>query len=98
MIKILKFGEVSANDIFARTEPTVNVEAVVSEIIENVKKNGDKALYEYSEKLEVGPTPASPGPMLLSVAATAVKFVVKSRLSTLINKIDTASIVIYAAI
>ncbi|MDD6479644.1 MAG: histidinol dehydrogenase [Oscillospiraceae bacterium] len=52
MIKILKFGEVSANDIFARTEPTVNVEAVVSEIIENVKKNGDKALYEYSEKFD----------------------------------------------
>ena len=52
MIKILKFGEVSANDIFARTEPTVNVEAVVSEIIENVKQNGDKALYEYCEKFD----------------------------------------------
>ena len=52
MIKILKFGEVSAKDIFARTEPTVNVEAVVSEIIEDVKKNGDKALYKYSEKFD----------------------------------------------
>ena len=52
MIKILKFGEVSANDIFARTEPNVDVEAVVSEIIENVRKNGDKALYEYSEKFD----------------------------------------------
>ena len=47
MIRILKFGEVSANDIFARTEPTVNVEAVVSEIIDNVRKNVDKALFEY---------------------------------------------------
>ena len=52
MIKILKFGEVSADDIFARSEPAVNVEAVVSEIIENVKKNGDKALYEYCEKFD----------------------------------------------
>ena len=52
MIRILKFGEVSANDIFARTEPTVNVEAVVSEIIDNVRKNGDKALFEYCEKFD----------------------------------------------
>ena len=52
MIKILKFGEVSKDDIFARTEPAVNVEAIVSEIIENVKKNGDKALYEYNEKFD----------------------------------------------
>ena len=49
MIKILKFGEVSADDIFARTEPAVNVEAIVTEIIENVKQNGDNALYEYCE-------------------------------------------------
>ncbi len=52
MIKILKFGEVSADDIFARVEPAVDVQAVVSEIIENVRKNGDKALYEYSEKFD----------------------------------------------
>lgn len=52
MIKILKFGEVSKDDIFARTEPAVNVEAIVSEIIENVKQNGDKALYEYNEKFD----------------------------------------------
>ena len=52
MIRILKVGEVSANDIFARTEPTVNVEAVVSEIIDNVRKNGDKALFEYCEKFD----------------------------------------------
>ena len=33
MIKILKYGQVQKDDIFARTEPTVNVEAVVTEII-----------------------------------------------------------------
>ena len=52
MIKILKCGEVANNEIFARTEPTVNVEAVVAEIIENVKANGDKALFEYCKKFD----------------------------------------------
>ena len=52
MIKILKCGEVSNNEIFARTEPTVNVEAVVAEIIENVRQNGDKALFEYCKKFD----------------------------------------------
>lgn len=52
MIKIMKYGEVANSDIFARTEPKVNVEAVVSDIIANVRKNGDKALYEYCEKFD----------------------------------------------
>ena len=52
MIKILNFGEVSSEQIFARTENIVNVEQVVSEIIANVRKNGDKALFEYCEKFD----------------------------------------------
>ena len=52
MIKILKFGEVATEKIFARTENTINVEAIVSEIIANVRKNGDKALFEYCEKFD----------------------------------------------
>ncbi len=52
MIKIYKYGEVSNADIFARDNPTANVSDIVSEIIENVKKNGDKALFEYSEKFD----------------------------------------------
>ena len=51
MIKILKYGEIADDEIFARTEPSVNVEGIVSEIIENVKKNGDAALFAYCEKL-----------------------------------------------
>ena len=52
MIKILKCGEVSNDEIFARTEPTVNVEATVAEIIKNVRERGDKALFEYCEKFD----------------------------------------------
>ena len=52
MIKILKFGEVAAEDIFARAVPTVNVEEVVADIIDNVRKNGDRALFEYCRKFD----------------------------------------------
>ena len=52
MIKIMKYGEVAADEIFARAESTVNVESIVAEIIENVRKNGDKALFEYCEKFD----------------------------------------------
>ena len=52
MIKILKYGEVANSQVFARVEPSINVEAVVSEIIENVKKKGDQALFEYCEKFD----------------------------------------------
>ena len=51
MIKILEYGKVANDEIFARTEPETDVEAVVAEIIENVKKNKDKALFEYCESL-----------------------------------------------
>ena len=52
MIKILKYGEVENKDIFARVEPRVNVEETVTQIIDNVRKNGDKALFEYCEKFD----------------------------------------------
>ena len=52
MIKIMKYGEVPVTEIFARTEPAVNVEGIVTEIIANVRKNGDAALYEYCEKFD----------------------------------------------
>ena len=52
MIKIMKYGEVAAEDIFARTEPTFDVADIVTDIIDNVRKKGDKALFEYSEKFD----------------------------------------------
>lgn len=52
MIQIMKYGEVPASDVFTRTEPAVNVESIVTEIIANVRENGDAALYEYCEKFD----------------------------------------------
>ena len=47
MIKIFKYGEVSPDEIFARENPTANVADAVSDIIDNVARRGDAALYEY---------------------------------------------------
>ena len=52
MIKILKYNEVSANQIFARCDAVSNVTDIVTDIIANVKTNGDKALFEYCEKFD----------------------------------------------
>ncbi len=52
MIKILKYGEVDNKDIFARAVSSLNVEEIVAQIIENVRNNGDKALFEYCEKFD----------------------------------------------
>ena len=52
MIKIMKYGEVTPDEIFARVEPVVDVEAIVTDIIKNVRQNGDQALFEYCEKFD----------------------------------------------
>ena len=52
MIKIFKFGEVPAKEIFARFSPTASVEGVVAEIIAEVVKNKDEALKAYALKFD----------------------------------------------
>lgn len=52
MIKIMKYSEISKDEIFARTEPAVDVSGIVTAIIANVRKNGDSALYEYCRKFD----------------------------------------------
>ena len=52
MIKILKYGEVAPDEVFARVEPTVNVTDIVTGIISDVRENGDAALYKYCEKFD----------------------------------------------
>lgn len=50
MIKILDYN--AGDKIFERNDPVSDVSGVVSEIIDNVIKKGDKALFEYSEKFD----------------------------------------------
>ena len=52
MIKIFKYGEVDNCSIFDRTTKAASTEKTVSEIIADVRKRGDTALYEYSEKFD----------------------------------------------
>lgn len=52
MISILKYGEVPNDEIFARGTAVTDVSAIVTDIIENVKNNGDKALFEYCKKFD----------------------------------------------
>ena len=52
MIKILKVGEVSPEEIFARELPTQSVEGVVADVIARVRAEGDKALYDYTERFD----------------------------------------------
>lgn len=52
MIKIMKYKEVPKEEIFARKEQAADVSETVAEIIENVKQNGDRALFEYAEKFD----------------------------------------------
>ena len=52
MIKIFKYGEVPAREIFARENPTANVSDIVSDIISNVISRGDEAIFEYARKFD----------------------------------------------
>ena len=52
MIKILDYNKLTPEEVFDRTVPTANVADIVSDIIKNVRENGDKALYEYCEKFD----------------------------------------------
>lgn len=52
MIKILKYGEVSNDEIFTRGSAVSDVSGIVSGIIEDVRARGDKALFELTEKFD----------------------------------------------
>ncbi len=52
MIKIMKYGELDNSEIFERVTPAFDVSGIVSDIIADVKKNGDDALYRYCEKFD----------------------------------------------
>ena len=52
MIKILNVNEVARDEIFSRFEPTASVEGIVSEIIADVRRRGDQALFAYTERFD----------------------------------------------
>ncbi|MBR3036681.1 MAG: histidinol dehydrogenase [Lachnospiraceae bacterium] len=52
MMRILKTGEVPNEEIFSRAVPQVDVEAIVSGIIADVRARGDEALFELTEKFD----------------------------------------------
>ena len=52
MIKIYEYGQVENKEIFARMAPKANVEKIVTYIINDVRENGDAALYRYCEKFD----------------------------------------------
>ena len=52
MIKILNYNELSYDEIFARFEPTSSVEDIVADIIKTVRRDGDKALFDYTARFD----------------------------------------------
>lgn len=52
MIQILRYGEVANEEIFARSMPKMNVEDIVADILYDVRKNGDSAVFAYCEKFD----------------------------------------------
>ena len=48
MIKVMRYGEISNEEIFSREMIQNQVEKPVAEIIQNVRSRGDAALREYS--------------------------------------------------
>lgn len=52
MIRILEYGQIDHSEIFIRSTSNAGVEKTVSEIIADVRKNGDKALFAYCEKFD----------------------------------------------
>ncbi len=52
MIRIMKFGAVAPEEIFARATPGIDVSSVVADILRDVRARGDAALLEYTEKFE----------------------------------------------
>ena len=52
MIKIMKYAQVSAEEVFSRVVPSVNVEKIVSDILLDVKQQGDQAVLNYTRKFD----------------------------------------------
>ena len=77
MIQILKYGEVPNDEIFARVVPEVDVRAIVSDILQNVRTGGDRAVLAYTEKFDKAALTClevSPGEMAQGVSQVDAEF------------------------
>ena len=52
MIRILNYGEVPVSELLLRGVPEEDVRGVVTEIIETVRRDGDRALFSYAERFD----------------------------------------------
>ena len=52
MIKIMKYGQVPASEIFDRGTAADDVSGIVRDIIKDVSENGDTALKKYCAKFD----------------------------------------------
>ena len=77
MIRLMQFGAVPPEEIFARAVPEIDVRAVVADILRDVRERGDAALREYNERFEKAKPPAlevSPEEMDAALAGTDPAF------------------------
>ena len=52
MIRIIPYSQTNLDKVFARVTPQSDVTGIVSQIIDNVRKNGDAALFDYCERFD----------------------------------------------
>ncbi len=52
MIKIYNYNEVSAEELFGRKADSMDIAAIVKDILADVKQNGDKAVLAYGKKFD----------------------------------------------
>ena len=77
MIRIYKSREVGEQEILARSVSQANVEAVVAEVLERVRTEGDRALLDYEEKwdgVRLNELRVSPEEITKAVAAVDPSF------------------------
>ena len=52
MIRIYRYGEISDEEIFKRSEALPDVSGTVAAIIADVRARGDAALFDYTERFD----------------------------------------------
>ena len=77
MIRILKYGEVAPEEIFARGTSSADVSGIVADIISTVRREGDVALLAYTkqfDKAELSSLQVTPQEMDEALAAVEPEF------------------------